>query len=280
MYYQDGFDGQGSRNASSSTYDSAIITLYCEDPFWYDPTPRVVHRESGSGEDYLQPYPSVSSSQVLGATTVNNPGDILVWPEWTITGPASLITFTRTDTGDEFVLDPSLVSGSLLATEQVVVTTDPPRVRKLSAEVQTVDLGAASAGSITITFDGETTGSIAYDADAATVQAALEDLPNVDADDIAVSGGPLPAEITLSFAGQYRRRRAGSDGHPDRPDRRHRHRHHRHRRRHRELGGGLGLAAGGAVAAGPWRQQHRVPARRRGCWLGRGPLVPPRYETA
>ncbi|WP_236243126.1 phage tail domain-containing protein [Streptomyces sp. CC228A] len=203
VYYQDGFDGQGSRNASSSTYDSAIITLYCEDPFWYDPTPRVVHRESGSGEDYLQPYPSVSSSQVLGATTVTNPGDEQVWPEWTITGPASLVTFTRSDTGDEFVLDPSLVSGSLLATEQVVVTTDPPRVRKLTAEVQTVDLGAASAGSVTIQFDGKTTGSIAYDADAATVQAALEALPNVEPGDVTVSGGPLPAAVTLSFAGQY-----------------------------------------------------------------------------
>ncbi|WP_236241169.1 phage tail family protein [Streptomyces sp. CC228A] len=201
-YYQSGWDGRG-QTATGITWDSAVVTLWCEDPYWVDARTVRVHRESGSGEDYLQPYPSVSSSQVLGATTVKNPGDILVWPEWTITGPASLITFTRSDTGDEFVLDPSLVSGSLLATEQVVVTTDPPRVRKLTAEVQTVDLGAASAGSITITFDGETTGSIAYDADAATVQAALEALPNVEAGDVTVSGGPLPAAVSLSFAGQY-----------------------------------------------------------------------------
>jgi hypothetical protein len=203
VHYQDGFDGQGNRNASGTTFDSAIITLYCEDPYWYDPTPRMLHREHGAGEDFLQPYPSVSSSQVLGATTVMNPGEEVVWPVWTVTGPATSVTFTRDDSGESFVIDPSQVSGSLLATEQVIVSTDPPRVTKKTAEVQTVDLGAATAGTITIGFDGQTTAAIAYNADAATVRAALEALPNVEAGDIAVSGGPLPGTITLSFAGQY-----------------------------------------------------------------------------
>lgn len=70
-------------------------------------------------------------------------------------------------------------------------------------EQQTINLGAASAGSITITFSGQTTGSIAYNAAAATVQTALEALSNVDPGDITVSGGPLPGTITLTFAGQY-----------------------------------------------------------------------------
>ncbi|MGW0821840.1 phage tail protein [Streptomyces sp. NPDC002845] len=202
VYYEDGWDGRG-QVASGITWDSAVVTLWCEDPYWQDAKAVVVHREQGVGEDYLEPYPSVSSGQVLGATTVDNPGDVLVWPTWTITGPASLITFTRTDTGDAFVIDPSEVSGSLLATEQVIVSTDPPQVRKLTAEVQTIDLGAASAGTITITFDGQTTASIAYDADAATVQAALEAMSNVEAGEVTVTGGPLPGTITLSFAGQY-----------------------------------------------------------------------------
>jgi hypothetical protein len=132
VHYQDGFDGQGNRNASGTTFDSAVITLYCEDPYWYDPTPRTVHREYGAGEDYLQPYPSVSSSQVLGATTVTNPGEEVVWPTWTITGPASLVTFTRTDTGESFVIDPNepaIGHGNLLAGETVTVRTDPVQVR-------------------------------------------------------------------------------------------------------------------------------------------------------
>lgn len=201
-YYQEGFDGLG-RFGSGVNWDQAILTLYCEDPYWVDPVPRVVHRESGSGEDFFQPYPSVSSSQVLGATEIDNDGDVIVWPEWTVTGPASLVTFTNDDTGESFTLDPSLVSGSLLAHEEVVISTDPPRVRKMTAEVQTISLGAASAGTITITFDGQTTAAIAFDADAAAVQAALEALSNLDVGDVFVTGGPLPAEITLTFAGQY-----------------------------------------------------------------------------
>lgn len=203
VYYQEGFDGQGSRNASSTLFDSAILTLFCEDPYWVDPVTQSVHREYGTSSPFLTPYPTVSSSQVLGATTVTNPGDVIVWPEWTITGPASLITFTRTDTGDAFAINPTSVSGSLLATEKVVVSTDPPRVRKYTAEVQTINLGAATAGTITIGFDGQTTASIAYNATAATVQTALEALSNVDAGDIAVSGGPLPGTISISVAGQY-----------------------------------------------------------------------------
>ncbi|MFE6223015.1 hypothetical protein [Streptomyces sp. NPDC057854] len=70
-------------------------------------------------------------------------------------------------------------------------------------EQQTINLGSATAGTITITFDGQTTGSIAYNAAAATVQAALEALSNIAPGDVTVSGGPLPGTITLTFGGQY-----------------------------------------------------------------------------
>lgn len=70
-------------------------------------------------------------------------------------------------------------------------------------EVQTINLGAATAGTITIGFDGETTGAIAYNATAATVQTALEALSNVNPGDIVVTGGPLPGTVTLTFGGRY-----------------------------------------------------------------------------
>ncbi|WP_171110604.1 MULTISPECIES: phage tail domain-containing protein [unclassified Streptomyces] len=131
VIYQEGWEGRGS-HGFGRIFDSAVLSLWCEDPYWVDPEPIVVHREQGAGEDFLQPYPSVSSSQVLGATVVTNPGDVVVWPTWTITGPASLVTFTRTDTGASFVLDPndpSIGHGNLLAGQQVTVRTDPPQVR-------------------------------------------------------------------------------------------------------------------------------------------------------
>lgn len=70
-------------------------------------------------------------------------------------------------------------------------------------EVQTINLGAATAGTITITFDGETTAAIAFNATAAAVQAALEALSNIAPGDITVTGGPLPGTITLTFGGRY-----------------------------------------------------------------------------
>lgn len=72
-----------------------------------------------------------------------------------------------------------------------------------ASEVQTINLGAATAGTIAITFDGETTAAIAFNATAATVQTALEALSNVNPGDIAVTGGPLPGAITLTFGGRY-----------------------------------------------------------------------------
>jgi hypothetical protein len=134
VVYTDGWDGRGQR-ATGITWDSAVVTLLCEDPYWVDAVPVTVHREQGAGADFLVPYPSVSSSQVLGATTVNNPGDVDVWPVWRVTGPASAITFTRQDTGDAFTLDMAdTVHGVLLEGETVTISTDPPRVRSGTGE--------------------------------------------------------------------------------------------------------------------------------------------------
>jgi hypothetical protein len=134
VYYADGWDGRG-QHATGITWDSAVVTLWCEDPYWSDAVPVVVHRETGTQVDYLVPYPSLSSGQVLGATTVAQPGDVEVWPEWVITGPASIITFTRNDTGESFTLDMAATAhGPLLAGETVTVATDPPRVRSDSGE--------------------------------------------------------------------------------------------------------------------------------------------------
>lgn len=55
-------------------------------------------------------------------------------------------------------------------------------------EIQTVTT-ASTSGSFTLTYDGQTTASISYDASASTVRTRLGDLNNLDATDITVSGG-------------------------------------------------------------------------------------------
>lgn len=71
-------------------------------------------------------------------------------------------------------------------------------------ETQTLAIGGASGGSFTLTFDFEglsgTTSAIAFDATAATIQAALEALRPIKAGNVAVTGS-VGGPFTISFAG-------------------------------------------------------------------------------
>ena len=61
-------------------------------------------------------------------------------------------------------------------------------------EIQRVALGGttATSGTFTLTYSGQTTAPIAYNATAATVRTALQALSNIGTGQIAVSGGPGP----------------------------------------------------------------------------------------
>jgi hypothetical protein len=71
-------------------------------------------------------------------------------------------------------------------------------------EVQTLDVtGTVSGGTYTITFDGQTTAAIDFDAVEADVLAALEALSNIAPGDVVVADtvGALP--MTITFGGAY-----------------------------------------------------------------------------
>ncbi len=71
-------------------------------------------------------------------------------------------------------------------------------------EVQTITEGGSGLTSFTLTFDGETTAAIPYNATAAQVKTALAGLDNVAASDITTTGGPLPGSpVVVTFAGNY-----------------------------------------------------------------------------
>ncbi|MDX3839560.1 hypothetical protein [Streptomyces europaeiscabiei] len=74
-----------------------------------------------------------------------------------------------------------------------------------TSEVQTVTItGGPTGGTFTLTFDGETTAGIAYNAAAAAVQSALEALSNIEPGDVTVTGGALPGTaVTVTFGGRY-----------------------------------------------------------------------------
>jgi hypothetical protein len=73
----------------------------------------------------------------------------------------------------------------------------------VAAEVQTVTItGTPTGGTFTLTFDGQTTAAIAYNAAASAVQTALEALSSVAPGDVVVGGGPGPGTpYTVTFGG-------------------------------------------------------------------------------
>ncbi|NUS82786.1 MAG: hypothetical protein HOY75_08530 [Streptomyces sp.] len=70
-------------------------------------------------------------------------------------------------------------------------------------EVQQVAItGTPTGGTFTLTFSGQTTAAIAYNAAASAVQSALEALSNIAPGDVTCTGGPLPGTaVSVSFAG-------------------------------------------------------------------------------
>lgn len=72
-----------------------------------------------------------------------------------------------------------------------------------SNEVQTIVVNATS-GTYRLTFAGQQTSNINFNATASTVQAALEALSNLNAGDVFVEGGPGATDtLIVRFTGQY-----------------------------------------------------------------------------
>jgi hypothetical protein len=70
-------------------------------------------------------------------------------------------------------------------------------------EVQALSkTGTPTAGTFTLTYSGQTTAAIAWNATAAAIKTALEALSNISVGDISVSGGPLPnTPVVITFKG-------------------------------------------------------------------------------
>ncbi len=70
-------------------------------------------------------------------------------------------------------------------------------------EVQTVTItGTPTGGTFTLTYEGQTTTALAYNATASAVDTALEALSNIGVGDVTVTGGPAPGTpFTVTFTG-------------------------------------------------------------------------------
>lgn len=127
-YYEDGWAAQAGENW---LFANPVLTLFCPDGSWRDVQRLDIPTVSGgSSVPFNNPFLTISSARQLGvANIVNNPGDVIAWPEWKITGPCTALTATNNTTGQSFTLTHSLSVGQVMT-----ITTDRPTVRGPAGE--------------------------------------------------------------------------------------------------------------------------------------------------
>jgi hypothetical protein len=79
------------------------------------------------------------------------------------------------------------------------------KVSALASTTQTLSVGGnPTGGTFTLSFGGQTSGAIAFNATAAQVQAALQAVSTIGSGGVTCSGGPLPgASVLIVFAGLF-----------------------------------------------------------------------------
>lgn len=105
----------------------AVLVLRAWDPYWQAIADTVEGPFTISTAATFFPFfpLRLSSSEVFADITVDNDGDVLTWPVWTITGPGSSIIVRNLTTGKfTSVTDPDV---TLTAGEAVTIDTRPGR---------------------------------------------------------------------------------------------------------------------------------------------------------
>jgi hypothetical protein len=95
-------------------------------------------------------------------------------------------------------------SGTVGADSELSITLTAGTYALLAVtdERQTVTVDA-TGGTFTLTYAGQTTAAIAFDAAASAVKSALVALSNIGADDVAVTGGPGDAGGTTPYTVRF-----------------------------------------------------------------------------
>lgn len=95
-------------------------------------------------------------------------------------------------------------TGANLTGGAMTVTVSRAAIEESNERVSVTIDDAVTSGTFTLSYDGDETSSIAYNATAGTVQTALEGLDSIGSGDVSVSGspgGPWTVEFTGTLAG-------------------------------------------------------------------------------
>ncbi|MFC9973538.1 hypothetical protein ACFVH6_21855 [Spirillospora sp. NPDC127200] len=126
--YVDGMEGEEGRGAWGVLIMAYGLRFVADDPYMYGP---MVPLEWGSdavtrtelpipGADTF--YEVVSASQILGDSTVTNPGDVDSYPIWEFTGPFTEITLANATSGKSLT-----ITHTASAADTLTIDTRPGR---------------------------------------------------------------------------------------------------------------------------------------------------------
>lgn len=99
--YSKGGEGDAISDPAGLWWRKYAIQFRADDPWWYSTTPEVVGWDVGGPAGFFPLLPvQLTSSRVIGDTTLDVAGDIESYGVWTITGPANgLATLTNVGQG-------------------------------------------------------------------------------------------------------------------------------------------------------------------------------------
>lgn len=120
--YTTGMEGDYGLDRFGVHWQSLGLTLRCLDPYWYgDTITRTFSKADASPKAFLAgPFLPIklTSSQVIGDATIDNPGDADAFGIWVATGPGDNFGAANVTTGKSFT-----VIGPLAGGDQIIVDT-------------------------------------------------------------------------------------------------------------------------------------------------------------
>lgn len=120
-----GFEGDESAANRAPGFIALSLTFFAADPFWYDVnyqqqvftvaagTPLI-----GTGIAFLPIH--LAPTGIASNASLENDGEAIAWPLWTLNGPMTSATFTNTTTGDVLSITASLSAG-----QSITIDTSP-----------------------------------------------------------------------------------------------------------------------------------------------------------
>ncbi|MEU9703107.1 hypothetical protein [Streptomyces sp. NPDC047981] len=166
-----------------------------------------IEGEDQAADSTLTFYEDLTDEDLETALAKGTTGYIIILRKGDIPGSQSMDVYPVTVASKSSAISVDNEAAKWMA--KFVITDTPALDVAVPAagadEVQTVTItGTPTGGTYTLTFDGQTTAGIAYNAAASAVQSALEALSNIVPGDVVCAGGPHPGTaVTVTFGGQY-----------------------------------------------------------------------------